>query len=269
MHLKDTLTLSIAAVGAVIALGAFVQACIEYLRSGRQARAQMFFDLRRRLKADPFGRIAELIDCAIHDDEDGARARRELAAVPLRDKRDYVGLFEEVSLTLDWRLVDLEVVHYMFGYYAILCWESTAFWSDNIHKWSGYWSRFHGFYDRMKAEQLRLEHEVRMVGRVSVVRPPNTSEDLRTQTILKVPPVLRASVGGAGEVTMRGSTLGAALTDLVEQWPQTERIFSEAGELSRFINVYVNDDEVRMLDAWDTPLREGDTVLILPAMAGG
>jgi molybdopterin converting factor small subunit len=270
VHLKDVLTLVVAAAVAVIALATFVQACIEYLRSGRQARAQMFFDLRRRLKAEPFGRIAELIDLATADDALGARALRELAAVSLRDKRDYVGLFEEVSLTLEWRLVDIGVVHYMFGYYAILCWESTAFWSSNINKWSGYWSRFHTFYERMKAEQLDQEQEARMVGQVGLPAASTYAEDLRPQARLKVPPALRPSVGGVKEVTMRGGTLGAALLDLVEQWPVTGgQVFSDSGELNRFVNVYVNDEEIRVLEGLDTPLKEGDTVVILPAMTGG
>jgi molybdopterin converting factor small subunit len=270
MHLADILTLSIAAVVAIVALATFVQACIEYLRSGRQARAQMFFELRRRLKADPLGKIAELIDLSTADDEDGARARRELAALPLRDKRDYVGLFEEVSLTLEWRLVDVGIVHYMFGYYAILCWESTAFWSNNINKWSGYWSKFHAFYDRMKTEQLHQEDQARAVGHVALAEAHGSPEDLRPQTTLKIPPVLRASVGGAKEITMRGDNLRAALTDLIEQWPSVRnQLFSDSGELNRFVNVYLNDEEVRLFEGLDTPLHEGDHIVILPAMTGG
>jgi hypothetical protein len=78
-----------------------------------------------------------------------------LATISLRDKRDYPGLFEEVSLMVEWGLMEREVAHYMFGYHAIMCWESTAFW-EGVGKWNAYWARFHDFYWSMKAEQQRL-----------------------------------------------------------------------------------------------------------------
>ena len=86
---------------------------------------------------------------------------------------------------------------------------------------------------------------------------------------IKIPPVLRASVGGEREVGASGSTVGEVLRSLVSEHPQTEsQLFSE-GELNRYVNVYLNDEDVRVLDGLQTPVSDGDSVVILPAMAGG
>ncbi|HLM10370.1 MAG TPA: ubiquitin-like small modifier protein 1 [Thermoleophilaceae bacterium] len=87
---------------------------------------------------------------------------------------------------------------------------------------------------------------------------------------IKIPPVLRASVGGAKEVEASGSDVREMLRALAEQHPATEsQLFSEDGQLNRYVNVYLNDEDVRVLDGLDTTVTEGDTIVILPAMAGG
>ena len=87
---------------------------------------------------------------------------------------------------------------------------------------------------------------------------------------VKIPPVLRGSVGGAKEVDASGSSVGEVLRALAEQHPATEsQIFSEAGDLNRYVNVYLNDEDVRVLDGLETAVADTDTVVILPAMAGG
>jgi len=87
---------------------------------------------------------------------------------------------------------------------------------------------------------------------------------------VKIPPVLRASVGGAKEVEASGENVGAVLRSLAEQHPATEsQLFSEDGELNRYVNVYLNDEDVRVLDGLETSVSESDTIVILPAMAGG
>jgi molybdopterin synthase sulfur carrier subunit len=86
----------------------------------------------------------------------------------------------------------------------------------------------------------------------------------------KIPPVLRASVGGAKEVEASGASVGDVLRSLAEQHPATEsQLFSEEGDLNRYVNVYLNDEDVRVLDGLDTSVSESDTIVILPAMAGG
>jgi MoaD family protein len=87
---------------------------------------------------------------------------------------------------------------------------------------------------------------------------------------VKIPPVLRASVGGEREVPAEGSNVGAVLTNLAAKYPETERqLFGEDGSLNRYVNVYLNDEDVRVLDGLETAVDEGDTIVILPAMAGG
>jgi molybdopterin synthase sulfur carrier subunit len=87
---------------------------------------------------------------------------------------------------------------------------------------------------------------------------------------VRVPPVLRQHTGGAIEVTVSGDTIGAVLEALVAEHPDTKaQIFSEEGELNRFVNIYLNDEDVRVLDGLDTPVSDTDTIMILPAMAGG
>ena len=87
---------------------------------------------------------------------------------------------------------------------------------------------------------------------------------------VKIPPVLRQSVGGEKEVAAAGDSVGAVLSALVEQHPGTQsQLFAEDGGLNRYVNVYLNDEDVRVLDGLETAVADGDTVVILPAMAGG
>ena len=87
---------------------------------------------------------------------------------------------------------------------------------------------------------------------------------------IKVPPVLRPSVGGEKEVSASGETVGAVLHDLAQHHPATEeQLFGPDGSLNRYVNVYLNDEDVRVLNGLDTEVSEGDTLVILPAMAGG
>ena len=88
-------------------------------------------------------------------------------------------------------------------------------------------------------------------------------------TTVKIPPVLRVQTGGEAEVSANGTTVGDVLHALAEAHPGTRpQLFSD-GELNRYVNVYLNDEDVRVLDGLDTPVSGTDTVVILPAMAGG
>jgi sulfur-carrier protein len=69
---------------------------------------------------------------------------------------------------------------------------------------------------------------------------------------------------------MEGETVGAALSGLAERYPGVrDQLFSPEGELNRYVNVYLNDEDVRVLEGLNTSVAEADTVVILPAMAGG
>ena len=87
---------------------------------------------------------------------------------------------------------------------------------------------------------------------------------------IKIPPVLRPSVGGEKEVIAEGDNVGAVLRQLAETHPATHgQLFSPEGDLNRYVNVYLNDEDVRVLEGLETAVSESDTLVILPAMAGG
>lgn len=87
---------------------------------------------------------------------------------------------------------------------------------------------------------------------------------------VRIPTQLRPLVGGAGEVAVDASTVGEALKALDAAHPGFgERIFDEAGKLRRFVNVFVADEDVRFLQGLETSVAEGQTVSIVPAVAGG
>ena len=87
---------------------------------------------------------------------------------------------------------------------------------------------------------------------------------------VRIPPVLRPSVGGEKELSADGSTVGEILGSVAESHPDTQaQLFASDGALNRYVNVYLNDEDVRVLDGLDTVVGEADTLVILPAMAGG
>jgi molybdopterin synthase sulfur carrier subunit len=87
---------------------------------------------------------------------------------------------------------------------------------------------------------------------------------------VRIPPVLRPKTGGQPEVEAGGETVGEVLLGLTTDYPDTQsQLFGEDGGLNRYVNVYLNDEDVRVLDGLDTGVEDGDTVVILPAMAGG
>lgn len=87
---------------------------------------------------------------------------------------------------------------------------------------------------------------------------------------VRVPTILRSYTDGASEVTADGATLSEVLDSLDTSYPGMKgRIVDEQGELRRFVNVYVGNDDVRFLDGLDTPVHEGSQVSVIPAVAGG
>jgi MoaD family protein len=87
---------------------------------------------------------------------------------------------------------------------------------------------------------------------------------------VRLPTVLRPQAGGQSKLAVEGSTIGEVLGSLVSDHPgMAEQVFGEDGNLHRFVNVYLNDDDVRYLSQLDTPVKDGDEVSILPAVAGG
>lgn len=86
---------------------------------------------------------------------------------------------------------------------------------------------------------------------------------------VRLAPVLRQSAGGSKQVTAEGSSLGEILNDLYQRYPALKEQIQPEEELSRFINIYVNDQDVRYLQGLKTSVGPSDTIILLPAMAGG
>jgi sulfur-carrier protein len=88
-------------------------------------------------------------------------------------------------------------------------------------------------------------------------------------TTVRIPPTLRAETHGERELQAQGATLRELLDDLAGRFPELGARILENGNLARYVNVYVEGEDVRTLEGLDTPVAAGATVILLPAMAGG
>jgi molybdopterin synthase sulfur carrier subunit len=87
---------------------------------------------------------------------------------------------------------------------------------------------------------------------------------------VRIPTPLRRFTGGAEEVGVNGNTIAAAIDELEKKHPGVrERLCDEQGRVRRFVNIYVNGDDIRFLDSLDTVVKDGDELAIVPAIAGG
>jgi len=87
---------------------------------------------------------------------------------------------------------------------------------------------------------------------------------------VKLPTVLRPHAGGERQVDATGATVGEVMGDLIGRFPSLkDQLFESEASLRRFVNVYLNDDDVRFLGGLVTPVKDGDTISLLPAVAGG
>ncbi len=85
-----------------------------------------------------------------------------------------------------------------------------------------------------------------------------------------IPTPLRGHVGGEAKLEVAGATVREVLGAVGERHPQLRaRLFNERSELNRFVNVFLNDEDVRFLQSLDTPVKDGDGVTLVPAIAGG
>jgi molybdopterin synthase sulfur carrier subunit len=87
---------------------------------------------------------------------------------------------------------------------------------------------------------------------------------------VRVPTPLRSLTGGQSDVTASGDSVASAISDLEVQFPgMADRIYDETGEVRRFVNLFVNGEDIRFLEGTGTKLKSGDELSIVPAMAGG
>ena len=136
-------------IGGLITIIAFANGLLEYRRQGAQKRVEHFTLLRRRLKENAI--FKEI--CALMFANDP-----RLADVSAQDKRDFIGLLEEVALMTNSGLIRPELAHYMFGYYTVKCSESTDFWA-NLTLDDTYWNLFHDFAREMKSKETSHRYD--------------------------------------------------------------------------------------------------------------
>lgn len=87
---------------------------------------------------------------------------------------------------------------------------------------------------------------------------------------VQIPTPLRPQTDGQDTIEANGSTVQAVLADVVARFPALkDRLFDEAGQPRRFINLFINDEDIRFLDGVETAVNDGDTLAIIPAVAGG
>ncbi len=87
---------------------------------------------------------------------------------------------------------------------------------------------------------------------------------------VRIPVPLRKFTGGADEVAAKGVTVAEIIEDLDRSHPGTKaRLCEEDGKIRRFVNIYVNDEDIRFMQSLDTPVSDGDELSIVPAIAGG
>lgn len=86
---------------------------------------------------------------------------------------------------------------------------------------------------------------------------------------VQIPTPMREQAGGKSEIDAAGATVKAVLDDLVRQYPALRAKLFENGKLRHYVNVYVNDEDIRYLDELDTAVEDGQVVALIPAVAGG
>ncbi|MCC6188660.1 MAG: MoaD/ThiS family protein [Anaerolineales bacterium] len=87
---------------------------------------------------------------------------------------------------------------------------------------------------------------------------------------IRIPTPLRSYTGSQAEVSVTGDTVGAALNDLTRQHPALrQHLYADSGELRAFVNVFLNEEDVRHIRGADTPVKKQDRLMIVPSIAGG
>ena len=106
--------------------------------------------------------------------------------------------------------------------------------------------------------------------RIAVANPDRLGSVSNMSVTVRIPTTMRPLAGGSSSVKVEGSKLSEVLANLNTEFPGfDDRLFDETGALRKFVNVFVADDDVRYLDGLETAVPEGETVSIIPAVAGG
>ncbi|NDJ22855.1 hypothetical protein GS682_14665 [Nostoc sp. B(2019)] len=135
-------------IGTFVALVTLMKGIYEYTRQLAQKRSEQYAEMRKRFRESEV--ISKLIGMLETNDSN-------LAEVSWSQKVELLGFYEDIALMVNSGIIKRNVAFYMFGYYALRCWESEYFW-DDVNRDSPYWSLFRNFVNEMKAiEELFVE----------------------------------------------------------------------------------------------------------------
>lgn len=135
-------------IGTFVALVTLMKGIYEYTRQLAQKRSEQYAEMRKRFRESEV--ISKLIGMLETNDSN-------LAEVSWSEKVELLGFYEDIALMVNSGIIKRNVAFYMFGYYALRCWESEYFW-DDVNRDSPYWSLFRNFVNQMKAiEELFVE----------------------------------------------------------------------------------------------------------------
>ncbi|GAM11191.1 hypothetical protein OR1_03501 [Geobacter sp. OR-1] len=137
--LQEIISISKFIISIVTASLAVFKGIAEYRKNATQKRAEYFLKTRDKIFNDPdFNKVCNALDIT----------PTNVASLTVDEKETFLGYMEEIALLMYSELIPKNTVHYMFGYYAILCWKNNVFWS-NINKKHRYWSLFNKFAEEM------------------------------------------------------------------------------------------------------------------------
>lgn len=89
-------------------------------------------------------------------------------------------------------------------------------------------------------------------------------------TTIRIPTPLRPYTDGKHEIPVQGDTVGLIIRDLTEQYPGLKsHLFNDDGQLRPYVNIFLNQEDIRILEGEDTPIKDGDRLMIVPSIAGG
>jgi hypothetical protein len=138
-------------IGGIVTVITLVIGALEYSRQGAHKRAEHFSELRKRFQDNPtFKELAQ----ELHEDATA------LETIPFKEKRELLGFFEDIALMVKSGLIRKHVVHYMFGYYMIRCWESDKFWKG-LNRDSPYWGLFRHFAEEMQKFEKSFSFKIK------------------------------------------------------------------------------------------------------------
>jgi len=151
---KDALAIIITTFFGLITLGTFIKALIEFRLQGRQKRAELYNKFDKVFDEESIKRIVDLVETNIDNNNESA-----IKALPLIDRYYFLGFFEQISLAVNSKLLSKKVVYYMFGKFALNCWNTESYW-DGIDKYSHEWYIFRCFVLEMEKEEKRMQNTI-------------------------------------------------------------------------------------------------------------